>query len=341
MVTTSVRHNTKKAENYKLRKEILCAFYNISFFYNIQELILKLSNNGIDHYTLDWIQNFLKNRQQCTILEGERSSYTHVTSGVPQGSILRPILLLAFINDLPKCIWSAGCAFLLMTQSFISLKIGRRLAANAAGFTEFRKIRFLDWKMAFNTTKCNVLRITRRQTPIIFYYKLHDRALEAVDITKYLAIHLSEDLRWNEHVRNISNKDNKTLGFLKRNLRHCSAATKERAYKVLIQPTVQYCSSIWDPYTAKNIKQLEMVQRRAARWVISSYGRQDSVTVMLSCLGWKTLEARRTIARLTMLYKLRNNLTSIEHFCGKITMTWQINSILAEKCENSAKYCKF
>ena len=86
--------------------------------------------------------------------------------------------------------------------------------------------------MAFNTTKCNVLRITRRQTPIIFDY--YDRALEAVNITKYLGIHLSEDLRWNEHVRNISNKANKTLGFLKRNLRHCSAATKDRAYKVLV-----------------------------------------------------------------------------------------------------------
>ena len=169
-----------------------------------------------------------------------------------------------------------------------------------------------DWKMAFNSTKCNVLRITRRQTPIIFDYKLHDRALDAVNITKYLGIHLSEDLRWNEHVRNMTNKANKTLGFLKRNLRHCSAATKERAYKFLVQPTVEYCSSLWDPYTAKNIRQVEMVQRRAARWVLSRYGRQDSVTDMLNCLGWKTLQSRRTIARLTMLYQLRNYLTSID-----------------------------
>ena len=167
--------------------------------------------------------------------------------------------------------------------------------------------------MSFNITKCNVLRITRRHEPIIFNYKLHGRCLEALDTTKYLGVHLSKDLRWNEHVRNISNKANKTLGFLKRNLRHCSKATKERAYKALVQPVVEYCSSVWDPFTAKNIRQVEMVQRRSARWVLSRYNRQDSVTDMLRDLGWRTLESRRTIARLTMLYKFRNKLAYIEN----------------------------
>ena len=155
--------------------------------------------------------------------------------------------------------------------------------------------------MEFNIAKCNVLRITRRREPIIFNYKLHGGCLEAIDTTKYLGVYLFKDLGWNDHVRHITNKANKTLGFLKRNLKHCSATTKEKAYKALVWPTVEYCSSVWDCYTAKNIAQVEMVQRRAARWVLSRYNRQDSVSDMLNCLGWKTLQSRRTIARLFAL----------------------------------------
>ena len=125
---------------------------------------------------------------------------------------------------------------------------------------------------------------------------------------KYLGVYLSDDLRWNEHVNNMSNKANKTLGFLKRNLRHCPPKTKETAYKALVRPTLEYCSTVWDPYTAKNTNIVEMVQRRAARWVLNRFNRKDCVTAMLSTLKWKTLERRRTIARLSMLYKMRNRL---------------------------------
>ena len=160
-----------------------------------------------------------------------------------------------------------------------------------------------DWKMEFNISKCNVLRTTRRHKSIIFNYTLHDCCLEAIDTTKFLGVYLSKDLRWNVHVRNITNKASK------RNLRHCPAATKEKAYKALVQPQVEYCSSVWDCYTVKNIMQVEMVQRRAGRWVLSRYNCQDSVTNMLTSLGWKTLQSRRTIARFSLLYKFRNNLT--------------------------------
>ena len=83
--------------------------------------------------------------------------------------------------------------------------------------------------------------------------------------------------------------------FLKLNLKHCTPSTKEKAYKSLIQPTFEYCSTVWDCYTAKNMKKVEMVQRRAARWILSRYNRQDSVTDMLNELGWKSLQSRRII----------------------------------------------
>ena len=78
-------------------------------------------------------------------------------------------------------------------------------------------------------------------------------------------------------MRNITNKEKKTLGFLKRNLKQCSSYTKEKACKALARPTVEYSSSAWDCYTGKNIVQVEMVQRRAARWVLSRYKDEDSI----------------------------------------------------------------
>ena len=84
----------------------------------------------------------------------------------------------------------------------------------------------------------------------------------------------------------------------------------ETGYKVLVRPTLEYCSSVWDPYAAKNTNTVEMVQRRATRWVLNRFDGKDSVTEMLSALKWKTLESRRTIGRLSMLYKMRHRLVS-------------------------------
>ena len=105
----------------------------------------------------------------------------------------------------------------------------------------------------------------------MFSYTLHGCCLEAIDTTKYLGVYLSKDLRWNNYMRKITNKENKTLGFLKRNLKQCSSSTKEKACKALARPTVEYSTSVWDCYTGKNIVQVEMVKRRAARWVLSRY----------------------------------------------------------------------
>ena len=97
--------------------------------------------------------------------------------------------------------------------------------------------------MEFNTSKYDVLHITRNCHPHIQVYKLKGQVLDPVHSVKYLGVYLSDDLRWNKHIKTISNKVNKTLGFLKRNLIHCPPRTKETAYKALVrtQNTVHLC----------------------------------------------------------------------------------------------------
>ena len=97
--------------------------------------------------------------------------------------------------------------------------------------------------------------------------------IQLCDSTEYLGINLSHGLRWNDYVNEITTKANKTLYFVRRNLRTCSAKSKERAYKALVRPIVEYSATVWNLYVAKNIQQVEMIQRRAARWVLGRHDR--------------------------------------------------------------------
>ena len=85
------------------------------------------------------------------------------------------------------------------------------------------------------------------------------------------------------------------------------------AYFSLVLPNVEYCCTVWDPFTATNINKLEMVQRRAARYVSYDYDYKSSVSSMLNQLGWRTLEKRRRDARLSMFYKIENSLVSMDN----------------------------
>ena len=124
-----------------------------------------------------------------------------------------------------------------------------------------------DWDMEFNPSKCQVLHISKNKTPIKHKYLLHSQVLEPVSNAKYLGLDLSSDLSYNNHISRITTNANKSLGFLKRNITTKYEKLKELAYKSLVRPQVEYASCIWSPHTKANIRKVEMVQRRAVRWV--------------------------------------------------------------------------
>ena len=125
----------------------------------------------------------------------------------------------------------------------------------------------------------------------------------------YLGIELSKDINWATHINQVANKANKILGLLKRNLNACSTTVKGNAYKSLVRPKLEYCGAIWDPYKNNNKSTIEKVQRRAARFVLNDYKRKSSVNVMLTALGWETLELRRIRLRLITIYKETHQIT--------------------------------
>ena len=128
---------------------------------------------------------------------------------------------------------------------------------------------------------------------------------------RYLGVTITDKVNWSQHIDSITNKAaNRTLSFLRRNLKISSISIKEQAYKTLVRPLVEYASPVWDPHQT-DIRKLESVQRRAARFVLSSQHNRSSVTAMIQRLDWRSLEDRRRDARLTMLYKIDRELVAI------------------------------
>lgn len=277
-----------------------------------ERLLLKLQHYGIRGQLLSWVRDFLKGRTQQVALEGVKSITKSVSSGVPQGTVLGPLLFLVFINDLPDCVSSSIRLYAddaLLYRSIKTQDDTEALHQDLTNIQEWER----KWLMPFNTEKCEVLRISSKRKNIIasIPYSIHGTALRTVDEAKYLGVTIHRTLKWKSHVNNICKRSNSTLGFLRRNLRKCPPRIKEQAYKTYVRPTLEYSSTVWDPHTIELTTQIEMVQRRAARFVTSDYGQQSSVTTMLQKLKWQTLSERRAHSKVIMLYRIMNGLVAI------------------------------
>ena len=275
-----------------------------------RRLMKKLWNYGVRGSTHQWIQSFLIGRQQRVIVDGETSDWVPVESGVPQGTVLGPILFLTYINDLPKSVTSKVRLFAddcVMYRTVANEDDCSLLQEDLRNLEEWEK----RWCMSFNPDKCNTISITRKRNRINHQYTLHSKTLENVDSATYLGVELSNDLTWSKHINKTTMKANRKLAFIRRNIRINNTKVKETAYKGLVRPNLEYSATIWDPHQKKYINQLEMVQRRAARFVMGRYHNTSSVTEMMDTLKWESLADRRRKARLTMFLKIQLSLVAV------------------------------
>ena len=217
---------------------------------------------------------------------------------------------LIFINDLPQCVASSTRLFAddaILYRKIESQTDQIQLQEDLDSVAAWEK----KWGMEFHPQKCNVLRVSRAKSPLTFQYHLKGIQLSEEHSTKYLGVDLQDNLLWNQHIHQITKKANNMLGFLKRNLYKASSKTKTTAYNTLVRSKLEYCSTVWSPYRQGQIHKVEMVQRRAARFVTQRYRNTSSVSDMLQELGWDSLEERRKQAQLTMLYKIINEIIDI------------------------------
>ena len=157
------------------------------------------------------------------------------------------------------------------------------------------------------------MRATHARKKNEFPYTLDDTPLAETHSTSYLGVELSSDLRWNKQVKKTVAKGNQTLDVLKRNLRHCPRSIKNMACKTILRPKLEYASAVWGPFTEDNIRKLEAVQRRAARFVCNSYRQTVSVSSMLGELSWPLLEQRRAEVRLGLFHRIVHKSVDVDN----------------------------
>ncbi len=269
-----------------------------------------MSDYGVRGQVLNWIGGFLTGRTQSVVCEGKSSLSVTVDSGVPQGSVLGPLLFLAFVNDLPESVQSTCRLFAddcLVYRQIKTIDDSVALQHDLTALEEWAH----KWGMAFNAKKCYIINTSKKGDS--FFYQLNKHVLQSVVSSPYLGVLISEDLTFGSHISNIAAKASRMLGFLKRNLRQCPRDLKETAYFSLVRSGMEYSCCVWDPFLQQDIDKLEKIQGKAARFVKDEHrrGPEFSVSGMVRELGWDSLQDRRRNARLALFFKAVNGEVAI------------------------------
>ena len=256
----------KNIQSHIIYLELAKAFDSVDH----QILLRKLKSYGVTGRLLDWFCDYLSSRTQRVVVEGVPSSWVPVISGVPQGSILGPILFAVFINDLPEAVSGGSSEDMYaddtkLYENINSTTDSESLQQSLSKLNTWSN----DNNIRFNAEKCKVLSVTRKKNPVNYNYHLDPSSLLRVGKEKDLGVIVTNNLVWNTHIDMITAKANKMLGLLKRT---CPLLTRTKfrrsLYLSLVKSKLRYGSEIWSSSNVSLKIKIEVIQRRATRWVL-------------------------------------------------------------------------
>lgn len=233
-----------------------------------KRLMAKICNLQLDDKTTHWISGFPTKRVQSVKLKNIISSPRPVKSGVPQGSVLGPLLFLVYINDIGSNINSSLRLFAddcVIYKEITEPNDVTILQSDLTKLSEWCRL----WQMEINVSKTKHVRFSSVVDASPSEYVINNLVIQTVPSIKYLGILFHYDLTWSSHVEYITGKALRKLGLLKRRLKLANKDTKLHAYNTVIRPTLEYASIVWHPHTAILTDTLESVQNKAARFILS------------------------------------------------------------------------
>lgn len=276
-----------------------------------ERLARKLKMYGVTGSALIWIQQFLSNRRQCVRVEDAFSSWKPVTSGIPQGSVLGPVLFVIFINDLPEVTESFVEMFADDTKIYMPLKNeadSAKLQQDIHNLTDWAT----KWQLRFNASKCKTLHLGNNNPQKSYVMKNeHDvlTTLEKTELEKDLGINIDPSLKFSQHIEKQVNKANRILGLIRRSYQHLDKDSFKHLFTALVRPHLEYCNVAWAPRLVKDKKLIEGVLRRGSKCVPGL--RELSYEDRLKTLNIPSMTYRRARGDMIEVYKYTHELYNV------------------------------
>ena len=347
------------AMNNKSRIDVIYFDFAKAFDSVSHDLILyKLKNKyGIDGLLLNFLKNYLINRKQQVVINGSLSDPLRVSSGVPQGSILGPLLFILFIDDIFDEV-SKGTNIELYADD---TKIWREIICDKDQFNLQQDINKLhEWSiknlMNFHPEKCKAMAITNKCRDYVlpfyeFWYQLDNKLLSYVDNEKDLGVVFNHKLSWTNHCNMVVHKANNQFNLLRRTCYFINNPKQRRAlYLTLVRSLFEHCCQIWSPQNPTSLIMFEKLQKRAVKWILKE--QHDSYSDFIFLKKQKELDIlpmryKFLFADLVMFYRIISNDIKIElpHHISKIEpqdvkSTTRLSQSISDGSDNLQYRCK-
>ena len=294
-------------------KEIRAVFCNISKAFDrvwLKGLLYKLRCVGCSNRVVKWFESYLSQRRQRVVINGQSSDWVHILAGVPQGSILGPLLFLIYINDIVKHI---GCSIRLFAD-YTSLYIIVDCPLQSAQLLNTDLQTISDWAAAwlvtFNPIKTLSMLILRKRNPVLHGpLFMNGTMIKNTSFHNHLGLTFSNTSSWDEHVKSISEKSWSRLHLLKALKFRVSRKSLEKIYFAYIRPLLEYSDTVWDNCSSESKKLLDAVHVEAAQ-IVTGATKLCSIDKLFIELGWESLQTRRNKHKLVTFYKIMHGLAT-------------------------------
>lgn len=272
-----------------------------------KRLIYKTSKYGINGNILGWINSFLSNRTQRVVINNEKSSYAPVTSGIPQGSVLGPILFVLYINDLPEVVDKDSYVFLFADDTKLFRKIHSHMDVEILQEDINKLIKWSNvWLLKFHPDKCVYMGIgyNKENGIIKGKYQMDEQNLKLSDCEKDIGVYIESKLSFETHINKAVNIANRNLAIARKTFDYMDAEIFTNIFKGLVRPHLEYAAPVWSPHLKKHIDLIENVQIRGTKMVPGLPKKTDDYSKRLRALKLPTLAYRRLRGDMIQVYKL-------------------------------------